>query len=300
MSILPVNKLSCAVFILALSVSPVRGSEPLGLSNSLSQMYQDRVTDLERLASDPRARERLLINSYGHAIHDSGADNRAYLFALAFDLYNSLPPGPPVHVLNEHAEAGNPLTDASRKAELYSELQSAFEPVDAGKRKSWDWVLNHRDRDRLLELYYLRTYLHQSPVMLDKWDEQASIPPQQLDLQTPTHYAELKAWMEKTEVLREQGVPPWEAIKRFPAPVEAAIPETAATGRVPTTSPAPAEPDQTSPAPVEPSQPEATGGTQAPAEPSEDAATSRPWWIAGVAVIFVLAAAWYLRRRKAS
>src|SRR5688572_25521493 len=64
-------------------------------SEELRQVYRENPSeDLHQLIASEEAREHMLQQALFYAGRGRPVDNRAYLFALAVDLYHSLPPGP--------------------------------------------------------------------------------------------------------------------------------------------------------------------------------------------------------------
>src|SRR5688572_18241869 len=64
-------------------------------SEELRRVYTGNSSeDLQQLIISDEAREHMLQQALFYAGRGTPVDNRAYLFALAVDLYHSLPPGP--------------------------------------------------------------------------------------------------------------------------------------------------------------------------------------------------------------
>jgi hypothetical protein len=161
-------------------------------SEELRRVYRESpAADLRQLIMSEEAREHMLQQALFYAGRNAPVDNRAYLFALAVDLYHSLPPGPD---------------------------PTGYEPGELGGKGEWmRWFQNWLDTDRRdidqdsdkvrahdeqsdtaaasAEIKHIRHYF-QEHIQLDDFIEHARLYPEDLSFPNPTHYAALRAYVD--------------------------------------------------------------------------------------------------------
>jgi hypothetical protein len=153
------------------------------------------------IADDPSKRESLLNSAWGIATSNSPVENRVYLFALAIDLYNSLPPG--------KDPAGYNPGEITGKGDKMNEIQGSLFYRGGSPQEAWLRAVE-RNSELGKELAYIKYYLRER-ARLDHFSEPASLDPARLDLLNPTHYAGLKAFMDENRAALERDIPPWGA-----------------------------------------------------------------------------------------
>lgn len=252
----------------------------------------DRMLGFANWQSDPVHRRRLLQQTWGMATRQS-VDNRSYLFALAIDLYNMMPPdvrpelAPCQPTETNDCDVYEPALEPL-KMQAWADMTNGYLVDEEKAKRNWEFA----NTPEVKEIAFLSFYAKQH-LRLDAPDAAASLDPRRLNLHNPTHYAELARWMAETVTARAQGVPPWEAMKRFPEYGRGVTsPATTATPAAqPGVEPAPA---QLEPSPAEPTDP------IPPAVAPPDKPTPRGALAMAVVAILLLAAAaaWLLRRRR--
>lgn len=193
-----------------LNVGPVHAVD---LGELPSPSFRDSLANepnlFEGIDADAAKRESAFFNAWFTAIANSPVDNRPYLMALAIDLYNSLPPNSCVQPADGPPSCG--------KVGAAYEMRSYFRIDDEERRwqaERWQRVLVPRTgvgTGSLRESSYLRRYIAESNIQFD--DPRAEPSLAHVNVLNPTHHAEFKKWMDETAQMREQGVPPWEALK---------------------------------------------------------------------------------------
>jgi hypothetical protein len=207
-------------------------------SEELRRVYRENpAADLQRLIASEEAREHMLQQALFYAGRNAPVDNRAYLFALAVDLYHSLPPGPD---------------------------PTGYEPGELGGKGEWmRWFQNWLDADRrdidqdddrdrahdarsdtpvaTVEINHIRHYF-QEHVQLDDFIEHASLYPEDLSFSNPTHYAALRTYVDSMQhrIRSDASNEADEAGKAAPAATGSPVHATGAPGSAaPFTAPAP-------------------------------------------------------------
>ena len=142
-------------------------------------------------------------------------DNKAYLYALAIDLYNSLPP--------DQAPGGknglkfNEENDISYKKQFYDDLSKSLEKARTKSQvteKRWKHISKEHVYDEetmaMIETTYIEYYLANT-VVLDRPDDSASLNPERINVSNPTYYSGLVDFLQKNKKNIQMKVIPWEA-----------------------------------------------------------------------------------------
>lgn len=218
-------------------------------SEELRQAYEYIASDFERMTMDETARQEILQVVWSHANRSTPVDNRAYLFALAIDLYNSLSPGkdPTGYEMGEFGGKGDwrrQLQDKISGDHLRRQILSRMNPKPEEPltdEEYWQFAVRMYEGQpesiaAFIEREYIAHYLREN-IALDDFYEPAALEPWDLQLSSPTHYAELTEYMGRMRAAMESGTPPWQtttqpnkaAARKQPA---AAAVTTARVGRV--------------------------------------------------------------------
>lgn len=177
--------------------------------------------------TDVQQRVGLFQQAWGMATRSSPVDNRSYLFALAIDLYNTIPPDlmpEPREVDPNDLDDPNyhPPSEAPIKAQLVSSMRSInpqFKRPFEEESSYWTYAkkLPSGQQSAMMEMVYLTRYIRdqieQGNIAFDAHDALASLPPEKLDITNPTYYQPLREYMERMQPAILAGVPPWEAEK---------------------------------------------------------------------------------------
>jgi hypothetical protein len=275
--------------ILAFDFAPYSNSGPT-LSGEINYFIQRFGSDEKMLGfanweTDSTHRERLMQQAWGMANRSSPVDNRPYLYALALDLYNTLPPG--ATYIEGNLDGGKTYWSL-----MY--IERFVRSSEEDYKGDWRAIELGHSR-RTVEQLYIRQYLREH-AEVDLYDAPPSLDPRHLNLQTPTHYAALTRWMAETVTARAEGVPPWEAAawnaaNRHRWESASAVSDAAP---LPVTTEASTAPAVTPPAPA-----------QELASPTGDAVTAAPapsrgWlpaWLLGIAGVVVALLLWRRLRR---
>lgn len=182
-------------------------------SAELRHAYRENsAEDLQQLAGSEEAREQMLQQALFYAGRGAPVDNRAYLFALAVDLYHSLPPGPD--------PSGYEPGELGGKGDLMRQFQNRLGADEQGigqdRDGEWETLLRaHEGRpDKLVaqvEIKYIRHYFREH-IELDDFTEHARLDAAELSFSNPTHYTALRAYVRAMQHRIRGGVPPWEAL----------------------------------------------------------------------------------------
>jgi hypothetical protein len=185
-------------------------------SEELRQVYRENSSeDLRQLIAGEEAREHMLQQALFYAGRRTPVDNRAYLFALAVDLYHSLPPGPD--------PSGYEPGELGGKGAWMRWFQNwlGTEQRDVDADGDWETFLRtHAGQpDNLvaaIETKYIRHYF-QEHIQLDDFIEHARLETEDLSFSSPTHYAALRAYVDTMQHRIRSGIPPWEYRTETPA-----------------------------------------------------------------------------------
>lgn len=180
-------------------------------SEELRQVYRENSSEnLQQLIAGEEAREHMLQQALFYAGRGAPVDNRPYLFALAVDLYHSLPPGPD--------PSGYEPGELGGKGEwlrwFKNWLGADQRDTDPDRDSDWETLLRtHEGRpDKLvasIEIQYIRHYF-QEHIQLDDFIEHARLDAQDISFSNPTHYAALRAYVDTMRHRIRSGIPPWE------------------------------------------------------------------------------------------
>jgi hypothetical protein len=178
-------------------------------SEELRQVYRGNSSeDLQQLIVSEEAREHMLQQALFYAGRGKPVDNRAYLFALAVDLYHSLPPGPD--------PSGYEPGELGGKGEWKRWFQKwlGTDQRDIDPDRDWETLLRAHEGqpDNLVaavEIKYIRYYF-QEHIQLDDFIEHARLDAHDLSFSNPTHYTALRAYVDTMRQRIRSGVPPWE------------------------------------------------------------------------------------------
>lgn len=193
-------------------------------SAEVREMFNTAPEAFSDLASSPEKRASLLSATWSRANRSLPIDNRAYLYALAVDLYNSLPADvrPQPRELGPDEDAYPPAMEPFKK-QFYSEMKylvNAKQETINERDATWSRWKNNFDDGKMLaasEKAYIKQYFRdqitQNNIALDASDAPASLEPKKLDITNPTHYPALREYMERMQPAIAAGVPPWEAEK---------------------------------------------------------------------------------------
>jgi hypothetical protein len=198
-------------------------------SAELRQVYRENSSeDLQQLILSEEAREHMLQQALFYAGRGTPVDNRAYLFALAVDLYHSLPPGPD--------PTGYERGELGGKGEWKRWFQNWLDTDqrDIDPDRDWETLLKKHEGqpDNLaaaVEIKYIRHYF-QEHIQLDDFIEHARLDAQDLSLSNPTHYAALRTYVDTMRHRIRSGVPPWEESPQSDEPGDGRKTTPAATG----------------------------------------------------------------------
>lgn len=193
-----------------------------------SEIEDEQLLDVE---TDIKTRLWFFTEARGLANSGSPIDNRAYLFALAIDIYNSIPPDlqPDPQKLAPDEDVYEPNLWPIKKQLYFNKIST----ID-GNRSRRERTLEEKKRllerfkrmnnptDAELAAYFEKKYLRQhireqvalGKIHLDAQDAPASISPSELDIYQPKYYAELREYMETVQSLIDTLTPPWEAEKQ--------------------------------------------------------------------------------------
>ncbi len=158
----------------------------------------------------------LLTGVWVRANRSHSIDNRAYLFALAIDLYNSLPPDlvPPEPPRESWPEEGDgpdlsPYKEQWAK-EMYRFNINLKKPVKE-RNSQWAWMkqnLKPKQFAVAIEVEYIKHFIRkqieQGNIVFDDRDAPASMDAEQIDILNPTHYQAIKTYVDKNKILMEQ------------------------------------------------------------------------------------------------
>jgi hypothetical protein len=177
-------------------------------SEELRQVYRGNSSaSLRQLIVSEEAREHMLQQSLFYAGRAAPVDNRAYLFALAVDLYHSLPPGPDPTGF-EPGELGG-------KGEWMRWFQNwlGTNQGDIDPDRDWETLLRtHEDQPdklvALIEKEYIRHYF-QEHIQLDDFIEHARLDAADLSFSNPIHYTALRGYVQAMQPRIGSGTPPW-------------------------------------------------------------------------------------------
>jgi hypothetical protein len=198
-------------------------------SEELRQVYREKSPEtLQQLMVSEEAREHMLQQALFYAGRGKPVDNRAYLFALAVDLYHSLPPGPD--------PGGYEPGELGGKGEWKRWFQnwSGTDQGDSDPDREWETLLRaHAGQpDNLaaaVEIKYIRHYFQQH-IQLDDFIEHARLDAGDLSFSNPTHYAALRAYVDSMRHRIHSGIPPWAENPESEAPDDDGKTVPAATG----------------------------------------------------------------------
>lgn len=220
------------------------------LSNDLKEEYtrygnRDLSFLNDSLKLEPRP--NLVSTVWWLASKGSPVDNRAYLFALAIDLYNSIPADllPEPEELADGEDVYEPNLWAI-KSQLYFNQISTIdgnEPVSDVQTLEMKKNGLERFKKRLfkrfkenspeanarltadLEYTYLRQHIREQVVLgnilIDDQKAPASMNLSELNIYNPKYYAELKEYMTEVQPLIDKFIPPWETEKPLTAATKA-------------------------------------------------------------------------------
>lgn len=203
------------------SAMPEDGLREQLQSEELRQSYsQSSSEDLSQQIVSAEAREHMLQQALFYAGRSTPVDNRAYLFALAIDLYHSLPPGPDPSGY-EPGELGGKgewmrlfqYWPDTAQQDLYPDEGIGME-MSLERDRDWESLLRvHEGQiDNLvasIETQYIRYYF-QEHIELDDFIQHARLDAEDLSFSNPTHYAALRAYLDTMQHNIRRGVPPWE------------------------------------------------------------------------------------------
>jgi hypothetical protein len=205
-------------------------------SEELRQVYRENSSeDLQQLITSEEAREHMLQQALFYAGRGTQVDNRPYLFALAVDLYHSLPPGPDPSGY-EPGELGG---KGEWKRWFQNWLATDQQGIEPDRDTEWETLLRaHAGQpDKLaasIEIKYIRHYF-QEHIQLDDFIEHARLDTENVSFSNPTHYTALRAYVASMQPGIRSGIPPWENPTESPEPAGETV--SAATGSpVPTIS----------------------------------------------------------------
>lgn len=200
-------------------------------SAELRRVYTENSSgDLRQLTGSEEAREHMLQQALFYAGRGKPVDNRAYLFALAVDLYHSLPPGPD--------PSGYEPGELGGKGEWMRWFQNWLgadqRDIEQDRDTEWETLLRaHAGQpDHLvasIEIKYIRHYF-QEHIQLDDFIEHARLDAEDLSFSNPTHYSALRAYVDSMQHRIRSGVPPWEDPTESPGSDEAEGGSEAAPG----------------------------------------------------------------------
>jgi hypothetical protein len=223
-------------------------------SEELRQVYRENSSeDFQQLIASEEAREHMLQQALFYAGRGMQVDNRPYLFALAVDLYHSLPPGPDPSGY-EPGELGG---KGEWKRWFQNWLGTDQQGIEPDRDTEWEALLRAHEGqpDKLaasIEIKYIRHYF-QEHIQLDDFIEHARLDTEDLSFSNPTHYTALRAYVDSMQPRIRSGIPPWENPTESPESAKEAVPAT-------TGSPAPTIRTVEPPAPFAAPAPEKTPG----------------------------------------
>lgn len=188
-------------------------------SEELRQVFSESSSeDLEQLIVSAEARENMLQQALFYAGRGEPIDNRAYLFALAIDLYHSLPPGldPSGYEPGELGGKGEWMR-RFRNWPGWGDFRSIEMPLETDRDGDWETLIREHEGEgqfdnlvAAIEIKYIRHYF-QEHVQLDDFIQHASLDVEDLSYSNPTHYAALRAYLDAMQHRIRSGVPPWES-----------------------------------------------------------------------------------------
>lgn len=219
-------------------------------SEELRRVYRENpAEDLQQLIMSEESREHMLQQALFYAGRVAPVDNRAYLFALAADLYHSLPPGPD--------PGGYEPGELGGKGDLMRQFQKRLgadrQGIEPDRDEEWETLLlTHKGQpDRLaapVEIKYIQHYFREH-IELDDFTEHASVAAEELSFSNPTHYAALRSYMDSMQHRIRSGIPPWEDLSIVPDEPDGRR-DTTPTATVSSPAAKPAEPAAPAAAPV--------------------------------------------------
>jgi hypothetical protein len=177
-------------------------------SAELRQVYSGNSSEnLQQLIVSEEAREHMLQQALFYAGRGTPVDNRAYLFALAVDLYHSLPPGP-----DPRGYEPGELGGKGEWKRWFQKWLGTDQDIDPDR--DWESLLRKHEGQpdnlvAVVEIKYIRHYF-QEHIQLDDFIEHARLDAQDLSFSNPTHYAALRAYVDTMRHRIRTGVPPWE------------------------------------------------------------------------------------------
>lgn len=299
------------ILLFLISVTAVKASDVL-LENipsaGLAKVAKTSPEYFLGLNESTDKRLNLFTSSWVRANKGSPVDNRAYLFALAINLYNSIPPDlqPELRELEPGEDVYEPNLRPI-KMQLYDDMVR----IDGGKPFADEVTLEmkkkglERFKKRLfkrfkegspeanarlkadLEYAYLQQHIREQValgnILIDTQDAPASISSDELDIYNPKYYAELQDYMKKVQPLIDALTPPWEAEEQIEAITKQQAPAVVTKPQIPTVKSVPVQPTK----PVIPK-----------TEPAPDITDNRPWYLALGVLILLVAVGVLVRKRR--
>jgi len=204
----------------------------------------DPIAMQKALQESAGTRSNFISRVWNPANSGSPVDNRAYLFALSINLYNSIPPDlqPEPQELGPDEDVYEPNLWPIKKQLYFNNISSIdgnkpiLEELSPEEKKS---LFEKRFKKRLFkrfkenspeanarlaayfEFEYLRQHIREQVVLgnilIDAQEAPASISPDELDIFNPKYYADLQDYMEKVQPLIDTLIPPWEVEKQIVA-----------------------------------------------------------------------------------
>ena len=208
-------KLMRESFMVVLIFAVVTAQSDLALASdawpsaTLNSEFAGRPSHYSRETTSPQ-RENLFAWAWNRANRSTPVDNRAYLYALSFDLYNSLTTDTshcPMRAEGWRRECG--------KYAVYKKIDRELHPKDYGGLVAWTISGPVSEITPGIEKSYLLQYLEDGVdggrIHLDPYRSPPSLDPRSLDLKNPRLYAELRRFMAEHVTAMLAGVAPWEA-----------------------------------------------------------------------------------------
>jgi len=243
-------------------------------------------------------RLNLFTSSWVRANKGSPVDNRAYLFSLAINLYNSIPPDlqPEPQELGPDEDVYEPNLWPIKQQLYFNKIST----IDGNKPPTNKLTIERQNKllsrykrinsptDMELKVYFEYKYLRQhireqvalGNILIDAQDAPASISPDELDIYNPKYYAELKDYMEKVQPLIDTLTPPWEAEEQIETITKQQTPAVVTKPQIPTVKSVSVQP------------------TTPKVEPAPENTDNRLWYIAlGILILLVVGAALIRSRR---
>jgi hypothetical protein len=219
-----------AVTLLCILISPLPLMAIEWPSHALDEHPQSVEMVQKNVAEHAESRAALLEWVWHAATRTSSVDNRAYLFALSMDLYNSIPPDlNPKSIVRPGEDVYEANLKPVKEQWFYNMamLHTGNEESLADKMTKWSWMKQNLDSQWFLEAvemeyirHFIRDQIVQGNIVFDSKDAQASVDPARLDILNPVHYEVLETFIDENRESIEQGIPPWEATVQ-PAQVKA-------------------------------------------------------------------------------